>query len=243
MGVDLLIQTLLPAFAAGAIGWWRPSAFWWLAGLAVWVTMGWASGWYWWPTKGTQWLPMVFWAVALAELLPGRWRRLLAPLLISGVFLLALWPLLARYPEALLGLVVFWLWQGWCEWRCGTDRAGLGFAAGGGAFAITVAIDGSLLLAQLAGALAVLAGFLWLSGLSRSVSDRQFTGAYVLLLTLCWQYIPMDWWIVALALVPPWVEQGLRRKGAWRSSLAAIGAAVLVGALSLWLVWPQDSLY
>lgn len=243
MGVDLLMQTLLPAMIAGAIGWWRPSLFWWLAGVAVWVTMGWASSWYWWPTKGTQWLPFALWAVALAELLPGLWRRLLSPLLISGVFLLALWPLLGRYPEALFGLLVFWLWQGWREWRGGAGRAGLGFSVGGAVFAITVAIGGSLLLAQLAGSLAVLAGILWLSGLTRAVSDRHFTGVYVLLLTLCWQFIPMDWWLVALALVPPLVEQGLRRKGVWKSSLAALVSAGLVGAISLWLVWPQDSLY
>ncbi|MFP2769553.1 hypothetical protein [Oceanisphaera sp. KMM 10153] len=237
------MQTLLPAMIAGAIGWWRPAVFWWLAGVAMWVTIGWASGWYLLPIKGTQWLPFALWAVALAELLPRLWCRILSPLLVGGVFLLALWPLLGRYPEALLGLVVFWLWQGWREWRDESGRAGLGFAAGGAAFAITVAIGGSLLLAQLAGALAVLAALLWLGGFGRPLSDRQFTGVYVLLLTLCWQFIPMDWWLVALALIPPLVEQGLRHKGAWWAALAAVVSALLVGALSLWQVWPQDSLY
>lgn len=243
MGLDLLIQTLLPAIVAGVIGWWRPSAFWWVAGLAVWVTIGWASSWYFWPSRGIHWLPFVFWAPALAALVPGLAGRLLHWGLVSGVFLLALWTLLPRYPEAILGLVAFWLWLGWREWRGVPERTGLGLALGAGMFALVVALGGSLLLAQVMGALAVLAGFLWLAGLTRGSTDTAMTGAYVLLLTLCWQFIPMDWWLVALALVPPLVEQGLRRRGAWPASLAAVVATLLVGALSLWLVWPQDSLY
>ena len=242
MGLDLLIQTLLPAAIAGAIGWWRPSLFWWAAGLAVWATLGWAAHWYFWPSRGIHWLPVVFWAVALAGLVPATWGRLLRLVLAAGVFLLALWPLLPRYPEAIIGLLAFLLWQGWREWRPGPG-VGIGFVAGAAMFTLVVAIGGSVLLAQAGGALAVLAGFLWLAGLSRGLSDRDMTAGYVLWLALCWQFIPLDWWVVALALVPPLVDQGLRGRGPWPAALGALASAVLAGAVGLWLVWPKVSLY
>lgn len=243
MGLELLIQTLLPAFVAGVIGWWRPSAFWWVAGLAVWVTIGWASSWYWWPTKGTQWLPFAFWAAAVAGHLPKNPGRVAHLVLITGVFLLALWPLLPRYPEAALGLLPCWLWLAWRESRdVGT---GLGLAAGASQLAIVVAIDGSLLLAQSAGALAALAGVLWLLGLRCQLSDKGMIGTYVLLLTLCWQFVPMDLWVVALALVPPLLEQLLRASGQrpWPASAAALCSALVLGGVTLWLIWPEASLY
>ncbi|GAA3531437.1 hypothetical protein [Zobellella aerophila] len=243
MGVELLLQTLLPAFVAGVIGWWRPSAFWWVAGVAVWLTIGWASSWYWWPTKGTQWLPFAFWVPAVAALLPKVAGRVVHFVLITGVFLLALWALLSRYPEALLGLLLCWLWLAGRETR--DLSTGLGMAAGASQLAIVVAIDGSLLLAQSAGAMAALAGLLWLVGLRRGISDRGMIGAYVLLLTLCWQFVPMDLWVVALALVPPLLEQLLKAggQGAWRASTASLGSALVLGGLTLWLIWPEASLY
>lgn len=243
MGIELLIQTLLPACVAGVIGWWRPSAFWWVAGVAVWATIGWASSWYGWPSRGIQWLPFALWVPAIAGLLPQIPGRVTHFVLMTGVFLLALWALLPRYPEAALGLLPCWLWLAWRESR--EIPAGVGLAAGASQLAMVVAIDGSLLLAQSAGALAALSGLLWLISLRHRVSDKGVIGVYVLLLTLCWQFVPMAWWAVAPALVPPLLEQGLKARGqrSWLASAVSVGSALVLGGVTLWLIWPEASLY
>lgn len=159
MGAELLLQTLAAPLGAALLSWrWPRLGYLWGA-LALWLVGSLLGGLYGIPAKAWQWLPLTLLVPAIAAQVNDQ----RGSLLLFAVFSALVWwqglaSVLASEPGIWLALLSAILWFGWSTLHC-DSREGLGFALGFIWLALVIGIDGSLLIAQLAGALAAFAGF------------------------------------------------------------------------------------
>ena len=245
MGASLLLQTLAAPLGAALLSWrWPRLGYLWGA-LAIWLVGSLLGGAYGLPVKAWQWLPLALLVPAIA----GQVSDLRGSLLLFAVVGALIWwqglaSVLTSEPMIWLALLPAILWFGWSALR-GDSREGLGFALGFIWLALVIGIDGSLLIAQLAGALAAFAGFRALlatfAGVNVAPAGLALALAFVQM--LAWQYVEVPLVVLLPVWLLPLLEWLLRGKGAllrWGPLILLAGAG---SGLSLWHVWPAASLY
>ncbi|MGN5114757.1 hypothetical protein [Aeromonas jandaei] len=245
MGASLLLQTLAAPLGAALLSWrWPRLGYLWGA-LAIWLVGSLLGGAYGLPFKAWQWLPLALLVPAIA----GQVSDLRGSLLLFAVVGALIWwqglaSVLTSEPRIWLALLPAILWFGWSALR-GDSREGLGFALGFIWLALVIGIDGSLLIAQLAGALAAFAGFRALlatfAGVNVAPAGLALALAFVQM--LAWQYVEVPLVVLLPVWLLPLLEWLLRGKGAplrWGALILLAGAG---SGLSLWHVWPAASLY
>ncbi|KIQ79723.1 hypothetical protein [Aeromonas sp. L_1B5_3] len=245
MGASLLLKTLAAPLGAALLSWrWPRLGYLWGA-LAIWLVGSLLGGAYGLPVKAWQWLPLALLVPAIA----GQVSDLRGSLLLFAVVGALIWwqglaSVLTSEPMIWLALLPAILWFGWSALR-GDSREGLGFALGFIWLALVIGIDGSLLIAQLAGALAAFAGFRALlatfAGVNVAPAGLALALAFVQM--LAWQYVEVPLVVLLPVWLLPLLEWLLRGKGAplrWGALLLLAGAG---SGLSLWHVWPAASLY
>lgn len=245
MGASLLLQTLAAPLGAALLSWrWPRLGYLWGA-LAIWLVGSLLGGAYGLPVKAWQWLPLALLVPAIA----GQVSDLRGSLLLFAVVGALIWwqglaSVLTSEPMIWLAQLPAILWFGWSVLR-GDSREGLGFALGFIWLALVIGIDGSLLIAQLAGALAAFAGFRALlatfAGVNVAPAGLALALAFVQM--LAWQYVEVPLVVLLPVWLLPLLEWLLRGKGAplrWGALILLAGAG---SGLSLWHVWPAVSLY
>ncbi|PJG59730.1 hypothetical protein [Aeromonas cavernicola] len=245
MGAALLLQTLAAPLGAALLSWrWPRLAYLWGA-LAIWLVAALLGGFYVMPTKAWQWLPLTLLVPVIALLATDQRSALLLFAVGGGVtWWLGLATVLASEPLIWLALLPAIIWFTWCERRTDSPE-GLGFALGFIWLAMVIGIDGSLLIAQLAGALAAFAGFraLLAQFAKVQVAPAVLGLALAFMQMLAWQYVEVP----LVVLLPVWLlpigEWVLRHKP-WLARWAVLTVLAGIGAgISLWWVWPEASLY
>lgn len=245
MGAALLLQTLAAPLGAALLSWrWpRPGYLW--GALALWLVGCLLGGAYGLPAKAWQWLPLTLLVPAIAaQLADKRAAAATFALLAALVWWLGLASVLATEPRIWLALLPAIVWFGWAQLR-GDSREGLGFALAFIWLALVIGIDGSLLIAQLAGALAAFAGFRALLGAFAgvTVSPAPLALALAFVQMLAWQYVEVPLLVLLPVWLLPLLEWALRERP-WPARWGALILVAGVGAgLSLWWVWPEASLY
>ncbi|KHE13476.1 hypothetical protein OI71_19605 [Aeromonas hydrophila] len=245
MGAALLLQTLAAPLGAALLSWrWPRLGYLWGA-LALWLVGCLLGGAYGLPVKAWQWLPLTLLVPALAAQLADQ-RAALA--LFAALGALVWWQglasVLASEPAIWLALLPAIAWQGWTGLR-GDSREGLGFALGFIWLALVIGIDGSLLIAQLAGALAAFAGFRALLGAfaGSQVAPAALGLALAFVQMLAWQYVEVPLLVLLPVWLLPLLEWTLRSKPWIQRWFVLILLAGAGAGLSLWKVWPEASLY
>ncbi|TMX12801.1 hypothetical protein FGF01_04435 [Aeromonas salmonicida subsp. achromogenes] len=218
MGAALLLQTLAAPLGAALLSWrWPRLGYLWGA-LALWLVGCLLGGVYGVPVKAWPWLPLALLVPAIATQLADKRAALL---LFAGLGALVWWQGLASVltsePRIWLALLPAIVWVGWTDLR-GDSREGLGFALGFIWLALVIGIDGSLLIAQLALALAFMQ-------------------------MLAWQYVEVPLTVLLPVWLLPLLEWALRNKPWLQRWLVLILLAGAGTGLSLWKVWPEASLY
>ncbi|MBE8734460.1 hypothetical protein [Aeromonas veronii] len=245
MGAELLLQTLAAPLGAALLSWrWPRLGYLWGA-LALWLVGSWLGGLYGIPEKAWQWLPLTL----LVPVIAAQVNDLRGSLLLFAVFSALVWwqglaSVLVSEPGIWLALLPAILWFGWSTLR-GDSREGLGFALGFIWLALVIGIDGSLLIAQLAGALAAFAGFraLLATFVGIKVAPAGLALALAFVQMLAWQYVEVPLLVLLPVWLLPLLEWALRDKP-W--PVRWVGLILLAAAgtgLSLWWVWPAASLY
>ncbi|WP_265461274.1 hypothetical protein [Aeromonas salmonicida] len=245
MGAALLLQTLAAPLGAALLSWrWPRLGYLWGA-LALWLVGCLLGGAYGVPVKAWQWLPLALLVPAIAAQLADKRAALL---LFAGlgalVWLQGLASVLTSEPRIWLALLPAIVWVGWTDLR-GDSREGLGFALGFIWLALVIGIDGSLLIAQLAGALAAFAGFRALIAVFAGVTATPAALALALafMQMLAWQYVEVPLTVLLPVWLLPLLEWALRNKPWLQRWLVLILLAGAGTGLSLWKVWPEASLY
>ncbi|HEH9408380.1 TPA: hypothetical protein ACNU2W_001915 [Aeromonas salmonicida subsp. pectinolytica] len=245
MGAALLLQTLAAPLGAALLSWrWPRLGYLWSA-LALWLVGCLLGGVYGLPVKAWQWLPLALLVPAIAAQLADKRAGLL---LFAGLGVLVWWQGLASVltsePLIWLALLPAIVWVGWADLR-GDSREGLGFALGFIWLALVIGIDGSLLIAQLAGALAAFAGFRALLAVFAGVTATPAALALALafMQMLAWQYVEVPLTVLLPVWLLPLLEWALRNKPWLQRWLVLILLAGAGTGLSLWKVWPEASLY
>ena len=245
MGAALLLQTLAAPLGAALLSWrWPRLGYLWGA-LALWLVGCLLGGVYGLPVKAWQWLPLTLLVPALAAQLADQ-RAALA--LFAALGALVWWQglasVLASEPAIWLALLPAIAWLGWTGLR-GDSREGLGFALGFIWLALVIGIDGSLLIAQLAGALAAFAGFRALLGAFAGVkaAPAALGLALAFMQMLAWQYVEVPLAVLLPVWLLPLLEWALRNKPWIQRWVVLILLAGVGTGLSLWKVWPEASLY
>ncbi|HGY5239478.1 TPA: hypothetical protein ACNV64_004198 [Aeromonas salmonicida subsp. pectinolytica] len=245
MGAALLLQTLAAPLGAALLSWrWPRLGYLWGA-LALWLVGCLLGGVYGVPVKAWQWLPLALLVPAIAAQLADKRAALL---LFAGLGILVWWQGLASVltsePRIWLALLPAIVWVGWTDLR-GDSREGLGFALGFIWLALVIGIDGSLLIAQLAGALAAFAGFRALIAVFAGVTATPAALALALafMQMLAWQYVEVPLTVLLPVWLLPLLEWALRNKPWLQRWLVLILLAGAGTGLSLWKVWPEASLY
>ena len=245
MGAALLLQTLAAPLGAALLSWrWPRLGYLWSA-LALWLVGCLLGGVYGLPVKAWQWLPLALLVPAIAAQLADKRAGLL---LFAGLGVLVWWQGLASVltsePLIWLALLPAIVWVGWADLR-GDSREGLGFALGFIWLSLVIGIDGSLLIAQLAGALAAFAGFRALIAVFAGVTATPAALALALafMQMLAWQYVEVPLTVLLPVWLLPLLEWALRNKPWLQRWLVLILLAGAGTGLSLWKVWPEASLY
>ncbi|HDN9019718.1 hypothetical protein LCG94_16670 [Aeromonas salmonicida] len=245
MGAALLLQTLAAPLGAALLSWrWPRLGYLWSA-LALWLVGCLLGGVYGLPVKAWQWLPLALLVPAIAAQLADKRAGLL---LFAGLGVLVWWQGLASVltsePLIWLALLPAIVWVGWADLR-GDSREGLGFALGFIWLALVIGIDGSLLIAQLAGALAAFAGFRALIAVFAGViaTPAALALALAFMQMLAWQYVEVPLTVLLPVWLLPLLEWALRNKPWLQRWLVLILLAGAGTGLSLWKVWPEASLY
>ena len=245
MGASLLLQTLAAPLGAALLSWrWPRLGYLWGA-LAIWLVGSLLGGAYGLPVKAWQWLPLALLVPAIAvQVSDLRGSLLLFAVVGALIWWQGLASVLTSEPRIWLALLPAILWFGWSALH-GDSREGLGFALGFIWLALVIGIDGSLLIAQLAGALAAFAGFRALlatfAGVNVVPAGLALALAFVQM--LAWQYVEVPLVVLLPVWLLPLLEWLLRGKGAllrWGPLILLAGAG---SGLSLWYVWPAASLY
>ncbi|MGL4251362.1 MAG: hypothetical protein ACRCR1_12190 [Aeromonas sp.] len=245
MGAELLLQTLAAPLGAALLSWrWPRLGYLWGA-LALWLVASLLGGVYGIPAKAWQWLPLTM-LLPVFVLLRDEWRGALLLFAVGAALIwwLGLSSVLASEPMIWSALLPAIFWFGWSGLR-GDSSEGLGFALGFIWLALVIGIDGSLLIAQLAGALAAFAGFraLLATFAAVKVAPAGLGLAFAFVQMLAWQYVEVPLSVLLPVWLLPLLEWALRDKPRslrWGGLIlpAAAGAGV-----SLWYVWPTASLY
>lgn len=245
MGAALLLQTLAAPLGAALLSWrWPRLSYLWGA-LAIWLVGCLVGGAYGLPVKAWQWLPLTLLVPAIAAQVEDK----RAALLLFGVLTALVWwqglaSVITQEPLIWLALLPAIAWSGWTQLR-GDSQEGLGFALGFIWLALVIGIDGSLLIAQLAGALAAFAGFraLIATFAQVKVAPAALGLALAFVQMLAWQYVEVPLIVLLPVWLLPLLEWALRNKP-WQARWGALILLAGVGAgLSLWWVWPEASLY
>ena len=245
MGAELLLQTLAAPLGAALLSWrWPRLGYLWGA-LALWLVGSLLGGLYGIPAKAWQWLPLTLLVSAIA----AQVSDLRGSLLLFAVFSALVWwqglaSVLASEPMIWLALLPAIFWFGWSGLR-GDSREGLGFALGFIWLALVIGIDGSLLIAQLAGALAAFAGFraLLATFVGIKVAPAGLALALAFVQMLAWQYVEVPLVVLLPVWLLPLLEWVLRDKP-WPVRWGGLILLAAAGTgLSLWWVWPAASLY
>lgn len=245
MGAELLLQTLAAPLGAALLSWrWPRLGYLWGA-LALWLVGSLLGGLYGIPAKAWQWLPLTLLVPAIA----AQVNDLRGSLLLFAVFSALVWwqglaSVLASEPGIWLALLPAILWFGWSPLR-GDSHEGLGFALGLIWLALVIGIDGSLLIAQLAGALAAFAGFraLLATFVGTKVAPAGLALALAFVQMLAWQYVEVPLVVLLPVWLLPLLEWVLRDKP-WPVRWGGLILLAAAGTgLSLWWVWPAASLY
>ena len=245
MGAALLLQTLAAPLGAALLSWCWPRLGYLWGALALWLVGCLLGGVYGVPVKAWQWLPLALLVPAIAAQLADKRAALL---LFAGLGVLVWWQGLASVltsePRIWLALLPAIVWVGWTDLR-GDSREGLGFALGFIWLALVIGIDGSLLIAQLAGAIAAFAGFRALIGVFAGVTATPAALALALafMQMLAWQYVEVPLTVLLPVWLLPLLEWTLRNKPWLQRWLVLILLAGAGTGLSLWKVWPEASLY
>ncbi|MFM4939523.1 hypothetical protein [Aeromonas enteropelogenes] len=245
MGAALLLQTLAAPLGAALLSWrWPRAAYLWGA-LALWLVGSLLGGFYGVPVKAWQWLPLTLLVPAIAAQLADK-RAALLLFAVAGalVWWQGLASVLAGEPRIWLALLPAIAWYGVATWQ-GDSREGLGFALGFVWLALVIGIDGSLLIAQLAGALAALAGFraLLATFAGAKVAPAAMALALAFVQMLAWQYVEVPLSVLLPVWLLPLLEWGLRNTR-WQTRWGILILLAGVGTgISLWWVWPEASLY
>ena len=245
MGAALLLQTLAAPLGAALLSWCWPRLGYLWGALALWLVGCLLGGVYGVPVKAWQWLPLALLVPAIAAQLADKQAALL---LFAGLGVLVWWQGLASVltsePLIWLALLPAIVWVGWADLR-GDSREGLGFALGFIWLALVIGIDGSLLIAQLAGALAAFAGFRALIAVFAGVTATPAALALALafMQMLAWQYVEVPLTVLLPVWLLPLLEWALRNKPWLQRWLVLILLAGAGTGLSLWKVWPEASLY
>lgn len=244
MGAALLLQTLAAPLGAALLSWrWPRLGYLWGA-LGIWLVGCLLGGAYGLPVKAWQWLPLTLLVPALTQGTSKGVALALFGVLGALVWWQGLASVLASEPGIWLALLPAILWYGWTSWR-GDSEEGLGFALAFIWLALVIGIDGSLLIAQLTGALAAFAGFRALLGAFAGVkvTPAALGLSLAFVQMLAWQYVEVP----LLVLLPVWLLPLLERALHGRPGLSRWGVLILVAAVgagvSLWWVWPEASLY
>lgn len=245
MGAALLLQTLAAPLGAALLSWrWPRLGYLWGA-LALWLVGCLLGGAYGLPVKAWQWLPLTLLVPAIvAQLVDKRAALLLFAVLAALVWWQGLASVLGAEPRIWLALLPAIAWFGWTQWR-GDSQEGLGFALGFIWLALVIGIDGSLLIAQLAGALAAFAGFRALLGAfaGAKASPGALALALALVQMLAWQYVEVPLLVLLPVWLLPLLEWALCNKP-WLPRWGLLILVAVIGAgTSLWWVWPAASLY
>ncbi|MGL6334732.1 hypothetical protein [Aeromonas jandaei] len=245
MGASLLLQTLAAPLGAALLSWrWPRLGYLWGA-LALWLVGSLLGGAYGLPVKAWQWLPLALLVPAIAvQVIDLRGSLLLFAVVGTLIWWQGLASVLTSEPMIWLALLPAILWFDWSALR-GDSREGLGFALGFIWLALVIGIDGSLLIAQLAGALAAFAGFraLLATFAEVNVAPAGLALALAFVQMLAWQYVEVPLVVLLPVWLLPLLEWLLRGKGAplrWGALILLAGAG---SGLSLWHVWPAASLY
>ncbi|MGY3914940.1 hypothetical protein [Aeromonas australiensis] len=245
MGAELLLQTLAAPLGAALLSWrWPRLGYVWGA-LALWLVGCWLGGLYGIPAKAWQWLPLTL----LLPVIAAQVNDLRGSLLLFAVFSALVWwqglaSVLASEPGIWLALLPAIGWFGWSALR-GDSPEGLGFALGFIWLALVIGIDGSLLIAQLAGALAAFAGFRALLAIfvGIKVAPAALALSLAFVQMLAWQYVEVP----LLVLLPVWalpLLEWVLRNTQWPVRWGGLILLAAAGTgLSLWWVWPAASLY
>lgn len=245
MGAELLLQTLAAPLGAALLSWrWPRLGYLWGA-LALWLVGSWLGGLYGMPEKAWQWLPLTL----LVPAITAQVNDLRGSLLLFAVFSTLVWwqglaSVMASEPGIWLALLPAILWFGWSIHR-GDSNEGLGFALGFIWLALVIGIDGSLLIAQLAGALAAFAGFraLLATFVGIKVAPAGLALALAFVQMLAWQYVEVPLVVLLPVWLLPLLEWVLRDKP-WPVRWGGLILLAAAGTgLSLWWVWPAASLY
>ena len=245
MGAALLLQTLAAPLGAALLSWrWPRLGYLWGA-LGIWLVGCLLGGAYGLPVKAWQWLPLCLLVPAIAAQVEDK-RAALA--LFAGLAALVWWQglasVLSSEPRIWLALLPALAWFGWTQLRTDSEE-GLGFALGFIWLALVIGIDGSLLIAQLAGALAAFAGFRALLGAFAGVkvTPAALGLALAFVQMLAWQYVEVPLLVLLPVWLLPLLEWILRKRPELSRWGLLILVAVIGAVVSLWWVWPQASLY
>lgn len=197
------------------------------------------------PVKAWQWLPLTLLVPAIAaQVTDLRGSLLLFAVVGALIWWQGLASVLASEPMIWLALLPAICWFGWSALR-GDSLEGLGFALGFIWLALVIGIDGSLLIAQLAGALAAFAGFgaLLAAFTGRKVMPAGLALALAFVQMLAWQYVEVP----LVVLLPVWLLPVLEWTCRDKRLPLRWGAQILLATagtgISLWWVWPAASLY
>ncbi|MGL4764689.1 MAG: hypothetical protein ACRC2N_06630 [Aeromonas sp.] len=245
MGASLLLQTLAAPLGAALLSWRWPRLGYLWGTLAIWLVGSLLGGAYGLPVKAWQWLPLALLVPAIAvQVSDLRGSLLLFAVVGALIWWQGLASVLTSEPMIWLALLPAILWFGWSALR-GDSREGLGFALGFIWLALVIGIDGSLLIAQLAGALAAFAGYraLFATFAGVNVAPAGLALALAFVQMLAWQYVEVPLVVLLPVWLLPLLEWLLRGKGAplrWGGLILLAGAG---SGLSLWHVWPAASLY
>ncbi|MCH7370633.1 hypothetical protein [Aeromonas sp. MR16] len=245
MGVALLLQTLAAPLGAALLSWrWPRLGYLWGA-LALWLVGCLLGGAYGLPVKAWQWLPLCLLVPAIAAQVEDK-RAAVALFAVLGalVWWQGLASVLGTEPRIWLALLPAIAWFGWAQLRTDSQE-GLGFALGFIWLALVIGIDGSLLIAQLGGALAAFAGFRALLGAFArvKVAPAALALALAFVQMLAWQYVEVPLLVLLPVWLLPLLEWALRNRP-WIQRWALLVLVAGIGAgWSLWWVWPEASLY
>lgn len=244
MGAALLLQTLAAPLGAALLSWRWPRLGYPGGALALWLVGCLLGGAYGLPVKAWQWLPLCLLVPALAQQVGKGVALVLFALLGALVWWQGLASVLATEPRIWLALLPAVAWYGWTGWR-GDSEEGLGFALAFIWLALVIGIDGSLLIAQLAGALAAFAGFRALLGAFAGVkvAPAALGLALAFVQMLAWQYVEVPLLVLLPVWLLPLLEWILRKRPELSRWGLLILVAVIGAGVSLWWVWPQASLY
>lgn len=216
--------------------------------LALWLVGCLLGGAYGLPAKAWQWLPLTLLVPAMAAMAAQLADKRAALLLFAALTALVWWQglasVLSSEPRIWLALLPAIVWVGWADLR-GDSHEGLGFALGFIWLALVIGIDGSLLIAQLAGALAAFAGFRALLGAFAGVktAPAALGLALAFMQMLAWQYVEVPLAVLLPVWLLPLLEWALRNKPWIQRWVVLILLAGVGTGLSLWKVWPEASLY